>query len=135
MAKKHGNATGNVKVGSSVTKSTNYIAGVSGKGPYLYREAAGAKPMSRKEFPMGGDHGKDVQAGWAKQTKNMSGKHGQHGKSTNNNMSHMTGGYLIGKGCRTFKKESYRLAGPKSFGHKAQKPHGNLKSGSFGGDR
>lgn len=66
------------------------------KGAFKYE---GTKCMSGKQGALKAAQGK------------MSSMHGQMGKSTNNNMSHNTGGYRIGEGTRTFKSEGYRQAG------------------------
>lgn len=129
---------------SGVVHVTNHIAGDRGCGPLMAREImAGSKPMSRK-------HGKiDTKGGSAggpsgsiiKATNHISGIKGKGAYSAaeimtrercmvgtkgvvkpraNNNMDINSGGYRIGKDCRTFGKGLLGPAGPKPFGHKKQ---------------
>lgn len=103
---------------SGIETATRKIAGTSGKGPYMAREIMqGSKCMSSKSGALKSAQGK------------MSSAQGTNGQSKNNNMDKNTGGYKIGSGCRTFKKEGYNLAGPVSGsprhatqpkGHKSQ---------------
>ncbi len=101
---------------SSIQSATHKITGIAGKGPYMAREVmTGSKGMSR------------AHPGLDKATPHkMCTAHGTNGQSRDHNMGNLTGGYLIGKGCRTFKPESYRLAGPPSGNPKhASQPSGH----------
>ncbi len=99
---------------SSVTASTNKIAGISGKGAYKYSEMSGSKCMSK------------TSAGFKTTGPKMSSAHGTNGESKDHNMGHNTGGYLIGKGTRTFKHEAYPTAGPcKPYPKHADQPSGH----------
>lgn len=82
------------------------------KGAYKY-SGSGSKCMSSKRTGLTGS-GK------------VSSAHGTNGQSKDNNMDRNSGGYRIGSGTRTFKKESYPIAGPtKPYPKHAGQPSGH----------
>jgi len=119
------------KGSSGIDRVSTHIAGTAGKGPFKFSELGGTKRLSSKPMPLSqGDKGRDVRAGHATMTTNMSGKHALTGKSNQaTNMGPDTGGHRIGKGYATFGRSEYRLAGPCEPNKKnARQPSGHKKN-------
>lgn len=108
---------------ASINKATTYIGGFSGKGPYMYSEASGAKCTSKAHGALMKGSGK------------MSSAHGTNGQSKSNNMNQNSGN-AIGKNCRTFKSGLLGKAGYDGGGtahaNQSQGHKGLSSKGSFG---